>query len=262
MIKIKFLGTSATWPLPRPGKCFCKICYSSDPRDKRSRSVLLLQSKNYNVLIDCGPDIVKQLRREKIKKIEAVVITHAHSDHISGLKRVDFKRLHPEGLLPLYASLNAHQIIKNNFGEKFDYQKIRISAYKKFSINHFSFLPFLVKHYQGITTYGFQISLGGKEQNPKLIYLPDYKKVPLKSERYIKNCDLLILGGSILSKKIPWHNPITEGIKLAKRWKAKKVYFTHIGHDTLPHKALEKFVREKGGKNFHVAYDGLEVKLT
>jgi phosphoribosyl 1,2-cyclic phosphate phosphodiesterase len=256
-MKILFLGTSATWPLPRPGKCSCKICQSRDSRDKRLRSALLIKFKKSNILIDCGPDIVKELRREKIKKINAVVISHAHSDHISGLKRADFKKLHTRGAVPVYAGLNAHRIIKKNFSQKFDYQKKIINLYKEFKVDKIKVLPLLVKHYKGITTFAFKVASGKKF----FVYMPDYKKIYPKSERYIKNCHLLILGGSILSKKIPWHNPIVRGIELAQKLKTKKVYFTHIGHDTLPHKKLEKFVQTQGGQNFHVAYDGLEIKL-
>lgn len=261
-MRIKFLGTSATWPLPRSKKCQCPLCQSLDSRDKRLRSVLLIKEDNLNLLIDCGPDIVKEIRREKIESINAIIITHAHSDHISGLKRINFKALHQNETIPIYASFNAHRIIKKNFGQKINYQKKIIFPYRAFKINRVKFRPLLVNHYQGVVTFAFKINFKDKNKNLKLIYMPDYKEISLKTANYIKGCDLLILGGSILSKKIPWHKSIIEGIELAKLLKAKKVYFTHIGHDTLPHKELEKFVREKGGENFHIGYDGLEIKLT
>ncbi len=91
--------------------------------------------------------------------------------------------------------------------------------------------------------------------------MPDYKNVPTKSRKQILGCDVLILGGAILTRNIPWHNPIDYGIKLACELKAKKIYFTHIGHIRKPHKQLVGYVKKKGGENFNVAYDRQQISV-
>jgi len=260
-MKLIFLGTSATWPLPRKGrKCSCKICQSKDERDKRSRSAILLLTPNKKskegILIDAGPDILKELRRAKIAEIKALLITHAHSDHLAGLKGLKFKKL-----IPLYALEEVHQKIKKNFGSKVAYLKKVIRPFREFKIDTVKFKGLVVEHSQNFTTLAYLIIFGSKGKEKKIVYMPDYKKVPQKSQKLMANCDLLILGGSILKKVIPWHSPIVEGINLAQKLKAKKVYFTHLGHQTLPHQELERFVQEKGGPQFKIAYDGLTLNL-
>lgn len=258
-MKITFLGTSATWPLPRKGRaCHCKICQSKDKKDKRFRSALLLtiNHKPSTILVDCGPDIVRELRCENIKKIDAIIITHAHSDHIAGLKGLEL-----DSLVPVYALNQVHQRIKANFGKKVEYKKEIIKPYQKFRAGSLEFIGLPVIHSKNFPTIALKLTMNYKLKTMNLIYMPDYKEVPEKSKKLIKNTDILILGGAILSRKIPWHKPIVEGIKLAKELKAKKVYFTHIGHQNLPHKELVKFVQKQGGKQFKVAYDGLTLFL-
>ena len=91
--------------------------------------------------------------------------------------------------------------------------------------------------------------------------MPDWKIIPKKSVKKMLGTNILILGGSSLKRNLPWHSPIIKGLKIAKKIKAKKVYFTHIGHLTLPHKKLSEFVKKFGKKKFNIAYDGLKIKL-
>ncbi len=263
-MEIQFLGTSATWPLPRKGRiCECKICQSKDKRDKRLRSALLLtvnyKGKRTRILIDCGPDIRKQLKRAKISKIDAILLTHSHSDHISGIGKLQLRKIN-EDLMPIYALIAGHRKIKENF-ERVEYRKEITRPYELFKIKNLKFRALPVDHSKMFPTVAFEIISHKTPKTKRLIYMPDYKKVPPYSRKLMRNCQILILGGAILRRPLPWHKPITEGIELAKEVGAKKVYFTHIGHKTLPHKELVEFVQRKGGRNFYVAYDGLKIKI-
>jgi len=293
MMEIKVLGTSATWPLPRRGReCFCPICQSKDKRDKRLRSAILLEINNKRprkvaslprdrqetrILIDCGPDIIKQLGREKISQIDFIVLTHAHSDHTSGLKSIGPHKLHKEGPVPIYAHSEVHKRLSSNF-KKLKYQKKVIYPFKKFKISakgaapavgqgsasggeNLEFSPLLVFHSKNFPTFAFKIVSSVKCQMSSVVYMPDYKNIPQKSIKEMKHADILILGGAILHRRIPWHRPIDEGIKTAKELEAKRVYFTHIGHQTLPHKELVKYVQRLGNKNFNVLYDSQLIRI-
>lgn len=253
-MEIKFLGTSATWPLPHP-KCQCVICTSRDKRDKRLRSaVFLSENKNTSpILLDCGPDINKQLTREELLKIKAIIISHHHSDHASGLRKLTLK---PENLIPVYASLGAHQYFQKNYLQA-TFKKVIIKPNQKFKIGNLEILPIGINHPGIKPTFAIQII----KKPLKMIYMPDYKLIPKQSLRYFKNLDFLIVGGAILKRNIPWHASIDQTIDTFKEQDIKKIYFTHIGHLTLPYKELVKYVRHNGGKQFDVAFDRLKIAL-
>jgi phosphoribosyl 1,2-cyclic phosphate phosphodiesterase len=105
---------------------------------------------------------------------------------------------------------------------------------------------------------------GVKMKGDKLFaYLPDLRRLPKNERRTFRDINLLILDGSSLGKRgqTRIHQSIEEGIKLAKELKPKLCYFTHIGHITGTHQELESYVQKNGGRNFHIAYDGLELEI-
>jgi len=207
------------------------------------------------ILIDCGPDILKQIEKYRIKpeKIKAIFITHHHLDHIAGLKK--FSQLIKKQI-PLYASKNAWEYFQKHF-KKLNFAKYITKSNKKIKIGNLIFQAIEIIHPGIKPVFAFKIL----SKNKTLIYMPDWKIIPKKSVKKMIKTDILILGGSSLKRNLPWHSPIVEGIEFAKKIKAKKIYFTHIGHLTLPYKKLLEFVRKSGGKKFNIAFDGLKIKL-
>ena len=251
-MKIKFLGTSSGWPLPRLG-CRCKICTSPDPKDKRTRSSVLI---NDFLLIDCGPNFYDQFQHQDPTKISDVFITHAHPDHVSGLW--DLKIYHKEKNLKLYISKVTHKKILNliHFAAP---KIIFIKPDQKIKISNLNIIPFLVDHTSTTETLGFKIF-----EKKSFVYIPDFRTIPRQSIKYCRRANILVLDGSSISPAGPkkWgHLPIKKSILLAKHFGAHQVYFTHIGHGPKSgtHQELEDFVQKKGGKTFHVAYDDLEL---
>ena len=255
-MEILFLGTSAGWPLPRLG-CNCQICLSSDPRDKRLRPAILV---NKTILIDAGPDIYHQFFKHKVAtpKLKALILTHAHYDHILGFYDLThlynreekepkliitqetlngLRQLHKLPLTPFKP-----EIVKPN--EVIEVEKVKI-------------ILFPVEHSR---TPCFGIKM---KSDRLFVYLPDLKKLPKSEYKKCGDVHLLVLDGSSLGKhgQTRIHQSIEEGIELAKRLKAKECYFTHLGHITGRHKELEEFVQKQGGHNFHIAYDGLKIKI-
>ena len=111
-MKITFLGTGTSVGVPSIG-CHCEVCESTDPRDKRLRSSILIKTNEQSLLIDCGPDLRQQCLREGIESVDAVLITHPHADHIMGLD--DLRRFTPkaEDTLPIYAGPAAFRHLAN-----------------------------------------------------------------------------------------------------------------------------------------------------
>jgi len=249
-MKIKFLGTSAGWPLPRLG-CLDKICNSKDSRDTRTRSQVLVNNK---LLLDIGPDTYFHLSQKGIDptKISHAAITHEHPDHTFGLW--DLGHIYNGQKIKILVHEATYKKIKQLFFYK-EYDVIQIkgqTALEK-SVLKVSFLP--VNHTKD-SSFGILIEQNGKQ----FFWAPDFKSLPESTKEILKNVDLLAMDGSELKVRTPSHQTIEEGIKLAKNLKAKEVYFVHIGHRTFPHDELETFV-QKEGKQFHIAFDALELKL-
>lgn len=230
-MKIHFLGTSASWPLPRLG-CSCRICKSSDYKDRRTRSQLLINDK---LLLDAGPDTYLHLRKIDPTKLTACIITHKHWDHAAGIADLE----------KIYNLKKPIQIIRTS------------GLAKKLKVNGLKIDIFPVEH--GKTpTVGVKIT----QDKKSVVYAPDIRTMPAESAKLCKNSNVLIIGGSSLSLKgrAKGHETIQEGILLAKKLGAKQVYFTHIGHATGKHGELENFVKNKGS-NIHIAFDNLIVEI-
>ena len=266
-MRVLFLGTSAGWPLPRLG-CHCPICSSSDKRDRRLRPALLVENR---FLFDAPPDIYHHFfsNPERLKGIKDIFITHAHPDHILGLYDLTHVYRKTKGIIrrrrfnlfltketlkgikkvfsfPLTATFNIHLIHPNEV----------------FSIGKTKIVFFPVDHSR-TPTFGIRLK---KEKT--VSYLPDFAQVPPLSQKVINRSDMLVLDGTnLLMKKRSagsWGHADWGTIKkLAKNVASKEVFFTHIGHGhySAPHRQLEKFVQKNGGKNWHIAYDDLKIKI-
>ncbi len=255
---LTFLGTSAGWPLPRLG-CNCEICTSHDPKDKRTRTQILIDDK---VLLDAGPDTYNHLLPLNVtQKLKAVLISHAHPDHILGLwdlPHIYGRNENEVDKIKLFVTREVLNNIRSTFFSQF--QPIVVSIQKPletFNIEHAKITYFPVIH-------GKTPAFGIKYKNGKFIaYIPDFNRILPSSQRVIRDCHVLIIDGSSLGKlgQSPGHISIQDGITISKNLKAKSVYFVHIGHKTGTHKFLENYLRENAGRNFHIAYDGLQLEV-
>lgn len=264
-MKILFLGTSAGWPLPRLG-CNCPICTSSDPRDRRLRPAVLV---NDIILIDSGPDIYHQLTNQNIdtKKIKALVLTHAHPDHILGF----YDLTHLYNREEKEPKLITTQEVLNGLRQAYRLpivpfkpeiitppEVIEIACLLPQAAREQVKIGFFPVEHSHLPCFGVKMKGEGV-----FVYLPDIKRLPKSKRKLLRDVDLLALDGSSLRKRgqTRIHQSIQEGIRLAKDLKPKKVYFTHIGHITGTHQELEDFVQKEGGRNFHIAYDRLELEI-
>lgn len=247
-MKIKFLGTSAGWPLPRLG-CKCQICTSNDPKDTRTRTQLLI---NNSILLDAGPDTYLHLLKEDLAKLQAVFITHEHPDHAMGLWDLSHVYNLPEKLT-LYITADVLRGIRSRIGGQAGNIKVVVVKpletilFKNIKISYFPVI------HGSTPAYGIKV-----KEDKILVYIPDFNKILPSSIRIIKGCNIFAIDGSSLSNigKGPGHISISDGIQIAKKVVAKNTYFVHIGHKTASHKFLESYLKENTGGGVHVAYDG------
>ncbi|MCL5411351.1 MAG: MBL fold metallo-hydrolase [Patescibacteria group bacterium] len=257
-MQIKFLGTSSGWPLPRLGH-HCDICDSTNPEDKRNRSQVLV---NENILLDAGLDTYENLIKElEPQKISAILITHGHPDHIFGLWDLGHLYDKKEKAKLFATKETLKKIRQQGLGFEAPSEQI-VETFKEYEIAGLKVLFFPVNHSKTTPACGIRLT----DLKKSFVYIPDMSNLPEESIIYAKSSQVLIIDGSSLEPtglKSWGHETIPEGIKLSKKLKAKVIYFTHIGHGKIsrPHKQLEQYVQEKGGANFHVAYDGLRLNL-
>lgn len=248
--KIITLGSSASNPFPRTQTNRFKdyldietyqrkfklhddqICESAKKggKDKRTRACLALMVNKEVILFDAGPDIKYQLKKYRLKP-DAVFITHNHPDASFGLRYLlKSTRVFSEKLENI-----KHDVAINIFGVKI--------------------LPFRVVHSKIAPYTGYKVFIRGKT----IVYISDFAFLR-GVKKYVKNCDILFSDGSILKRKLKMHLSIIKQLKTYREWRLKRVIFTHIGHATLKHNDLVKFVKERY-KNSDIAYDGMVLKL-
>lgn len=222
-ILIKFLGTSSGGAIPREN-CDCLQCGSVDLKDSRLRSALLINKK---IMVDATPDVLKQLTKRQVDSLEAVLITHEHSDHNGGIK-------------DLLRARRDIRIIKLNAGQHFKLMGIDFHAFK-------------VKHSNLLPTVGIEIN--------SMVYIPDYADLNWAMP-YLRNAKVIILDGSVLGRNFGGHLSINETIAMTKNLKnLNKIYFTHNGHTHRTHSQMQKLVHEIGDSSYVIAYDGLEIEV-
>lgn len=256
-MKIKVLGSSSGWALPRIG-CGCKICSSTTEKDKRLRPSILI---NDSILIDAGPDVYHQFLRFKISRVDSIVLSHSHPDHVFGLYDLIPKKVKAMKGVPIYGSEKTWTSLNRLFPNA-EYKKEIFEDYKPFEVEGLNITPVPVVHSKSTPTVGFVI----EDRNSILCYFPDFRNfIKEEDKKYVEGVDCLFLDGSMLNNPFPvwtnkWgHISIMEGIKLATKCRAKKTIFTHIGHRTLPHDDLSELLRKKG--EFYAAFDGMNLEI-
>jgi phosphoribosyl 1,2-cyclic phosphate phosphodiesterase len=246
-----FLGTGSSYAVPSPG-CSCAVCrrgFRPFAEWYRTRCSVLIQNKGKNILIDASPDFREQALKNRIQTIDACLITHAHADATWGL--ADIRPYSKEKPIPVFAGRRALKSIRKRFDYAFS-AKIKTTRpnleLKPFQ-NPMHLFGLKIKAvrvlHPPVLTHGFRIG--------KLAYFSDIKRLPIESKKQLKGIETLIVGGG---SDLPYigHQSIFEAVELAKELKAKRVFFTHIGH------RIER-KKPKLPKGMQLAHDGLKIKF-
>jgi len=256
-IRVKVLGSGTSMGVPTLG-CHCAVCKSADPRDKRLRPSVLLSRGGENVVIDTTPDFRTQALRAGIDRLDAVVLTHGHADHILGfddLRPYNFKQRAP---MPVYGSEETFRILRRAFAYAFDegptlssVPSVTLHQVKgPFGLMGMEFVPVPLVHGE-MKVLGYRF--GGAA------YLTDFSLLPEESVPLVEGLDDLILD-ALRDVPHPMHMTVEQSLALIERLKPKRAWFTHIAHD-LGHAATEERLRKLGYMQVRLAYDGLEIDV-
>ncbi len=243
-MEIIFLGTGTSTGIPQIA-CNCKVCGSTNKKDKRLRASVVVKIGLKSILIDCGPDLRQQLMTNNISKLSAILLTHEHYDHIGGLDDV-----RPLGVAQIYAEKKVLNVIQRNmpycFGENrypgvptFNLHEINE---KPFNIEGIKIQPIRILH-ANLPILGYRIE--------KFAYLTDVKTIDKKSIEQLQNLDVLVINALRIKEHIS-HITLNEAINLSKIINAKQTYFIHMSHDMGLHEEVNLLLP----KNIQLAYDG------
>jgi phosphoribosyl 1,2-cyclic phosphate phosphodiesterase len=250
------LGSGTSMGVPTIG-CDCRVCTSADPHDRRTRPSIMVQWDSRTVVIDTTPDFREQAIRERIRRIDAVLYTHGHADHILGLDDVrplSFPRITGGGKIPLYASDSTASTLRAVFRYIFegDYKYGGLAQVEICPVNGplelfgATFTPLPVFHGDAlIEAYRFGSAA----------YLTDFSSIPEESLAQLQELDILFLD-ALRHHPHPTHSTVQNSLELVERLKPKRAFFTHIAHD-LPDAETNATLPA----NVRLAHDGLKLEF-
>src|SRR5437868_6700666 len=230
--------------------CDCVVCSSSDKKDKRLRSSILVESDQTRFVVDTTPDFRYQMLREKVRRLDAVLFTHPHKDHIAGLDDVRAFNFFQEQPMNIYANQMTMDALMREFAYAFADKKypgvpsleLNTIGMEAFRIGDIPIEPIMVWHLK-MPVFGFRFG--------KFTYITDANFIEETEKEKIRGSEILVVNALRKEKHIS-HYALNEAIELVRELKVPKAYFTHISHQLGKHREIEKILPE----GMHLAYDG------
>lgn len=251
--KVTFLGTGTSQGVPVIA-CECSVCASGHAKDKRLRTAALIETDDLNIIIDSGPDFRFQVLRAGLKKLDAILFTHEHRDHIAGLDDVRSFNFLQKKAMPIYGNALVMDQIKREFHYAFENKypgipqlEIHEIENKPFAIGDFSISPIEVLHHK-LPVFGFRMK--------NFTYITDANTIPEKEIEKIIGSKTLVLNALQREDHIS-HFTLDEALKMVERIQPEKAFLTHMSHKMGLHHEVSKELPP----NVFLAYDGLSINL-
>jgi phosphoribosyl 1,2-cyclic phosphate phosphodiesterase len=250
-MEVTFLGTGTSQGVPVIG-CTCEVCQSLDFRDKRLRTSIHVEIDNNSFVVDTGPDFRQQMLREKIKRIDAVLFTHAHRDHTAGLDDVRAYNFMQHMDMPIYGTQPVLDQLQIEYAYAFAKQyypgipRLTLNLIEgPFNINGSSILPLQVLHFK-LPVLGFRFN--------DFSYITDANFIPEETMTLLEGTDTLVLNALQREAHISHFN-LDQALSVISKINPKRTFLTHISHKLGSHADVQKELPP----NVALAYDGLHI---
>ena len=253
-LKITFLGTGTSSGVPMIG-CDCEVCTSIDKKDKRLRSSILVESDTTILVVDTTPDFRYQMLRAGVKKLDAVLFTHPHKDHVAGLDDVRAFNYFLTKPMELYANSLTEEAIKREFAYAFSDKKypgipnlnFNTIDDKPFCIGDIPVIPILVWHLK-MPVLGFRFG--------NFTYITDANKIDDEEKEKIKGSQAMVLNALRKEKHIS-HFTLDEAVAMVQELAVPAGYFTHISHQLGRHEQINETLP----LGIALAFDGQQLTI-
>ncbi len=258
-MKITILGSGTSQGVPVIG-CRCAVCSSADPRDNRLRSSAMIECGDLRVVIDAGPDFRAQMIRAGVRRVDAILLTHEHKDHIGGiddvraLNFVDYPTIRK---VEIYATERTLATVRKDYDYAFVTNKYRgvpeiglnaINPRENFTIKGVEITPITGEHSPLFVTTGYRV--GG------VAYLTDFSHIEEPEIEKLMGLDVLVIN-ALRYAEHPSHFNVEQALSLIERVKPKRAYLTHMSHEI----GLYSVANIKLPKGVSLAYDTLEIEI-
>ena len=255
-IKVTFLGTGTSQGVPLIA-CGCEVCTSSHPKDKRLRSSILIETAATRLVIDSGPDFRQQMLRERIKRLDAVVFTHEHKDHVAGLDDIRAFNFRQKQDIPVFAESRVLRQLQQEFAYIFAEQKYpgvpQVSLHpiesdtEPFDVLGVAVQPIRALHYR-LPVLGFRI--GG------FVYMTDANYLAPEALDLLRGADTIVLNALRREPHIS-HFTLGQAVEILEELRPRRAYLTHISHQLGRHREVEAELPPW----IRLAYDGLKIEV-
>jgi len=253
-MKITFLGTGTSQGVPIIA-CECAVCQSADSKDKRLRTSVIVETENTNFIIDTGPDFRYQMLREGVKKLDAVVFTHEHKDHMAGFDDIRGFNWKTQMPMEVYATPNVEIALKRDFHYAFAEKRypgvpslnLHILDNNPFEVGDLVLTPIEVLHYK-LPVFGYRVG--------DFSYITDVNFIAEEEKEKLKGSKVLVLSALRQSEHIS-HYSLEQAIEVAQEIGAEQTYFIHMSHQ----KGLHEEVDAQLPEGMNLSYDGLVLEI-